>query len=172
MLLRKIEGGPTGRLCDTLMIAESANFKKHPLLSPTPIESTPKEKSYPSLWPQLLCGKLRNEFHLKWVPWPFVGFHLDSPHFITYQITLTSHTLLSLLFSSVFFVFFVWQFLSHFTTNLKRYANLSKKGAMLSFAEVGETFVDSVVLRQCIFLIDIYIPHLCVQCIALRTTLW
>lgn len=127
MLLRKIEGGPTGRLCDTLMIAESANFKKHPLLSPTPIESTPKEKSYPSLRPQLLCGKLRNEFHLKWVPWPFVGFHLDSPHFITYQITLTSHTLLSLLFSSVFFVFFVWQFLSHFTTNLKRYANLSKR---------------------------------------------
>lgn len=30
---------------------------------------------------------------------------------------------------------------------------------MLSFAEVGETFVDSVVLRQCIFLIDIYIPY-------------
>lgn len=110
MLLRKIEGGPTGRLCDTLMIAESANFKKHPLLSPTPIESTPKEKSYPSLRPQLLCGKLRNKFHLKRVPWPFVGFHLDSPHFITYQITLTSHTLLSLLFSSVFFLF-IWFFL-------------------------------------------------------------
>lgn len=46
MLLRKIEGGPTGRLCDTLMMAESANFKKHLLLSPTPIESTPKEKVY------------------------------------------------------------------------------------------------------------------------------
>lgn len=30
---------------------------------------------------------------------------------------------------------------------------------MLSFAEVGETFVDSVVLRQCIFVIDIYIPY-------------
>lgn len=44
MLLRKIEGGL--RLYDTLMKAESANFKKHLLLSPTPIESTPKEKVY------------------------------------------------------------------------------------------------------------------------------
>lgn len=33
---------------------------------------------------------------------------------------------------------------------------------MLSFAEVGETFVDSVVLRQCIFLIEFYIPYVSV----------
>lgn len=44
MLLRKIEGGPTGRLCDTLMIAESANFKKHPLLVPPLLSQHPKKK--------------------------------------------------------------------------------------------------------------------------------
>lgn len=51
-----------------------------------------------------MCGKWRNEFHLKWVPWPFVGFHIDSPHFITYKITNLSHPAFSVVFLSFYFL--------------------------------------------------------------------
>lgn len=128
MLLRKIEGGL--RLYDTLMKAESANFKKHLLLSPTPIESTPKVKRY-KFTTKIIVWEVK-----KWVPpkmgtlaicWLSLGFtsfyHL-SDH------TNLSHPAFSVVFLSFFFCWFflfVWQFLSHFTTNLKRYANLSKR---------------------------------------------
>lgn len=156
MLLRKIEGGLGFRHFNDSWISQ---FQKHSLLCPTPIESTPKVKRYLSLQPQLMCGKLRNEVHLKWVP--FDGFHLNSPHFITYKITNLSHPAFSVVFFSFIYVLFVWQFLFILATNLKRYANMSKRVQCYHLRKWARRLL-TVVLRQCIFLIDIYIPYISV----------
>lgn len=152
---------------DTLIITELTDFKNThfyvlPLLSQRPKW---KRYRYPSLQPQLMCGKWGNEFHLKWVPWPFVGFHMDSPHFITYKITNLSHPAFSVVFLSFFFLclfdnsFFIWLLIS-------RDMQICPTGCNVIICGSGGDICWLCSFKTVHFLDWYLYPlHLCVQCI-------
>lgn len=170
MLLRKIEGGL--RLYDTLMKAESANFKKHLLLSPTPIESTPKVKRY-KFTTKIIVWEVK-----KWVPpkmgtlaicWLSLGFtsfyHL-SDH------TNLSHPAFSVVFLS-FFCFFLFDNFFLILLLISRDMQICPKGCNVIIRGSGRDICWLCSFKTVHFL-DWYLYPIrfCVQCIALRTTLW
>lgn len=150
---------------DTLMIAESSNFKNNGCYVPPLLSRRPKLKRYPSLQPQLMCGKWRNEFHLKWVPWPFVGSHLDSPHFIAYKITNLSHPAFSVVFLS-FFILCLFDNSFFIRLLISRDMQICPTGCNVIICGSGRDICWLCSFKTVHFLDWYLYPlHLCVQCI-------